>query len=336
MQGESLIGSPFLITNTKSEFLHMLNRRHIRIKAMQSMYAFKGTESDDLIKEQKFLLHSLDSMYDLYLSLLALLTELHKKSKNHNDRLQGKLLGTEADKNPDLKFQENQLLHIISSNTMLQDAIANKKLNFWDLDFEYVDILFKAILKSDIYQNYTEDAEPSFKKDKSFVIDVFTEIIAPNEKLYDFFEDKKITWVDDLPVVNTAMLKVLRKLKLTSPETALLPSLYKDDDDKEFAIELFKKTFLNSSKFAEEINKKTTNWDSERLASLDGVLLKMALCEFQKFPSIPHKVTINEYLEIAKEYSTPKSSLFINGILDKIVKEYQSENIHPKAGRGLM
>lgn len=314
----------------------MLNRRHIRIKAMQSMYAFKGTESDDLIKEQKFLLHSLDSMYDLYLSLLALLTELHKKSKNHNTKVQNKLVKSDADKNLNLKFQENQLLHLISSNTMLQEAIANRKLNYWDIDFEYVDILFKAILKSDIYKSYTADSETTFKKDKNLVIDVFTEIIAPNEKLYDFFEDKKLTWVDDLPVVNTAMLKVLRKLKLTSPETALLPDLYKDDDDKEFAIELFKKTFLNSSKFAEEISKKTTNWDSERLASLDGVLLKMALCEFQKFPSIPYKVTINEYLEIAKEYSTPKSSLFINGILDKIVKEYQSENIHLKTGRGLM
>jgi len=314
----------------------MLNRRHIRIKVMQSMYAFKGTESDDLIKEQKFLLHSLDSMYDLYLSLLALLTELHKKSKDHNAKLQKKLVKSDADKNPNFKFQENQLLHLISSNTMLQDAISNKKLNYWDLDFEYVDIIFKAILKSDIYENYTEEVETSFKKDKQFVLDVFTEIIAPNDKLYDYFEDKKLTWVDDLPVVNTAILKVLRKLKLTSAETALLPDLYKDDDDLEFAKALFKKTFLNSSKFAEEIGAKTTNWDSDRLASLDGVLLKMAICEFQKFPSIPFKVTINEYLEIAKEYSTPKSSLFINGILDKIVKEYQSEKIHLKAGRGLM
>ena len=314
----------------------MLNRRHIRIKVMQSMYAFRGTESDDLIKEQKFLLHSLDSMYDLYLSLLALLTELHKKSKDHNEKLQKKLVQSEADKNPNLKFQENQLLHLISSNTMLQEAISNQKLNYWNLDFEYVDIIFKEILKSDIYDNYTEEIEINFKKDKQFVLDVFTEIIAPNDKLYDFFEDKKLTFVDDLPVVNTAILKVLRKLKLTSPETHLLPELYKDDDDLEFAKALFQKTFLNSSKFSEEINSKTTNWDSERLASLDGVLLKMALCEFQKFPSIPYKVTINEYLEVAKEYSTPKSSLFINGILDKIVKEYQAEKIHPKTGRGLM
>lgn len=303
---------------------------------MQSLYAFKGTESDDLKKDEKFLNHSLDSMYDLYLSILALLIELHKKSKDHNEKLQKKLLGTDSDKNPNTKFQNNEILHLISSNTMVQERIAKRKLNYWDLDFEYVDILFKEILKSELYANYINDAETSFKNDKSFILDIYTDIIAPNDKLYDYFEDKRLTWVDDFPVVNTTLLKVLRKLKLTSPETALLPELYKDEDDLEFAKDLFRKTLLNGSKFAEEISAKTTNWDSERLASLDGVLLKMALCEFQKFSSIPYKVTINEYLEIAKAYSTPKSSLFINGILDKVVKEYQSKGIHPKTGRGLM
>ncbi|MBV7267793.1 transcription antitermination factor NusB [Winogradskyella sp. WHY3] len=303
---------------------------------MQSLYAFKSTESDDLAKDERFLLHSLDSMYDLYLSILALLTELHKKSKNHNEKLQKKLLGSDADKNPNTKFQDNQLLQLIGENKMLQDIIGKRKLNFWDLDFEYVDILFKAIIKSKRYDDYINDSETTFKKDTQFIIDIYSEVIAPNDKLYDYFEDKKLTWVDDLPVVNTTLLKVIRKLKLTSPETALLPNLYKDEEDKEFAKSLLQKTILNNSKFSEEISKKTTNWDTERLASIDGVVLKMALCEFQKFPSIPYKVTINEYLEIAKEYSTPKSSLFINGILDKIVKEYQSEKLHLKTGRGLM
>lgn len=314
----------------------MLSRRHIRIKVMQSLYAFNGTEGDDLSKDESFLFHSLDSMYDLYLSILALLSELHKKSKDYNEKLQKKLLSTESDKNPNTKFQDNQVLSLITENTMLNDIIGKRKLNFWDLDFEYVDILFKAILKSDIYRDYIQDNEVFFKNDKQFVLDIYTEIIAPNDQLYDFFEDKKLTWLDDLPVVNTVLLKVLRKLKPTSPETALLPDLYKDEDDKEFAKLLLHKTILNTSKFDEEVGKKTTNWDSERLASIDGILLKMALCEFQKFPSIPYKVTLNEYLEIAKEYSTPKSSLFINGILDKIVREYQSENRNYKTGRGLM
>lgn len=314
----------------------MLNRRHIRIKVMQSLYAFKGHEGDDLTKDEKFLMHSLDSMFDLYLSILALLTELHKKSKDYNSKLQKKLLGSDADRQPNTKFQDNILLNIISNNNMLQDIITKRKLNFWDLDFEYVDILFKEIKNSKLYEAYLNNEEVGLESDKKFITDVYTEIIAPNDKLYDYFEDKKLTWVDDFPVVNTVLLKVLGKVKLTSAETKLLPNLYKDEDDKEFAKDLFKKTILNNSKFEEEISKRTTNWDTERLASLDGLLLKMALCEFQKFPSIPYKVTINEYLEIAKEYSTPKSSLFINGILDKVVKEYQSNNLHLKTGRGLM
>jgi N utilization substance protein B len=314
----------------------MLNRRHIRIKVMQSLYAFKGHEGDDLTKDEKFLMHSLDSMFDLYLSILALLTELHKKSKDYNSKLQKKLLGSDADRQPNTKFQDNILLNIISNNNMLQDIITKRKLNFWDLDFEYVDILFKEIKNSKLYEAYLNNEEEGLESDKKFITNIYTEIIAPNDKLYDYFEDKKLTWVDDFPVVNTVLLKVLGKVKLTSAETKLLPNLYKDEDDKEFAKDLFKKTILNNSKFEEEISKRTTNWDTERLASLDGLLLKMALCEFQKFPSIPYKVTINEYLEIAKEYSTPKSSLFINGILDKVVKEYQSNNLHLKTGRGLM
>ncbi|MDB4752769.1 transcription antitermination factor NusB [Winogradskyella sp.] len=310
----------------------MLNRRHIRIKVMQSLYAFNGPESDDLTKDEKFLLHSIDSMYDLYLSILALLTAIHKKSKDYHKKLQNIHLATEDGVENSSNFANNQFLELISGNTLLQQTITKKKLDFWDLDSEYVDILFKLILKSKIYSEYSGN---DFNNDKQFVLDIYSEIIAPNDKLYDYFEDKRLTWVDDLPVVNTSLIKIFRKLKLNAPETALLPELYKDMDDKKFATDLLRKTLLNTSSFSEEIAKKTTNWDSERLASLDGVLLKMAICEFQKFPSIPHKVTINEYLEIAKEYSTPKSSLFINGILDKIVKEYQTNNLHPKSGRGL-
>ncbi|TCK66650.1 NusB antitermination factor [Winogradskyella wandonensis] len=314
----------------------MLNRRHIRIKVMQSLFAFKGTESDDFKKDENFLFNSIDKMSDLYFAIMALLIEIQKKANSKLELSQKKLLATKEDKNPNRKFADNAVLEFISSNTMLKEIINKRKLNFWDLDFEYVDVIYKAIIDSELYKEYMSKGPSDLKEDKDFIIDIYSEIIAPNEKLFDYFEDKQLTWIDDLPVVNTAIVKKFSKLKLTKPETFLIPELYKDEDDKIFAKELLYKTLLNSSKFSEEISEKTTNWDAERLASLDGVLLQMALCEFQKFPSIPVKVTINEYLEIAKEYSTPKSSLFINGILDKIVKEYKSKNIHNKIGRGLM
>lgn len=314
----------------------MLNRRHIRIKVMQTIYAFNGSESSDLKKDEKFLLQSLDSMYDLYLAILSLLIEVQKRAEDHLDKTQKKFLATQEEKNPNSKFVNNSILCALRDNETLKDELENRKLNYWYLDFEYIEIIFKAILESKIYKDYMVTKTSSFNEDKAVIVDLFTEIIAPNEKLFDYFEDKKLTWVDDLPIVNTSILKLLKKCKPDAPEAFFTPSLYKDLDDKDFATELYKKTVLNTTVYNDEIANKTKNWDAERIASLDSVLLRMAICEFQKFPSIPVKVTINEYLEIAKEYSTPKSSIFINGVLDKIVKEYKTDGKLNKIGRGLM
>ncbi|MGC1633027.1 MAG: transcription antitermination factor NusB [Gelidibacter sp.] len=314
----------------------MLNRRHIRIKVMQTLYAFDGGESDDFIKDQKFLLQSLENMYDLHLLMLSLLIEVQKRAEDYQERSQRKILATQEEKNPNKKFINNQVLQILQEDRALQIDIENRKIDHWYLDFEYVDIIFKNILESELYKKYMATDVSSFKEDQDFIIDVFTEIIAPNEKLYDYIEDKKLTWLDDLPVVNTGILKLLRKLKKENKSAYFTPKLFKDTEDKEFATALFQKTLLNKSKFNQEIAAKTQNWDAERIANLDGILLQMAICEFQKFPSIPVKVTINEYIDIAKEYSTPKSSFFINGILDKIVKEYTENGELNKIGRGLM
>lgn len=314
----------------------MLNRRHIRIKVMQALYAFKGNESEDLKVSDSFLNHSLNSMYDLYLSVLSLIIEVHKKAEDHQNKTQKKFLATKAEKNPNLKFIKNEVLVMLTSNEALQAELEHRKLNPWYLDFEYVDLTFKAITESDLYKDYMATSTSTFKEDKAFIISIFEDIIAPNDKLYDYFEDKKLTWLDDIPVVNTSILKLLKKLKPSTSEQHFLPKLFKDQDDKDFGVDLLKKTILNQSSFSEEIASKTKNWDSERITQIDTVLMQMAICEFQKFPSIPVKVTINEYLEIAKEYSTPKSSNFINGILDKIVKEYKAENKFNKIGRGLL
>ncbi|WP_431136030.1 transcription antitermination factor NusB [Psychroserpens mesophilus] len=314
----------------------MLNRRHIRIKVMQALYAFKGNESEDLKVSDKFLNHSLNSLYDLYLSILSLIIEVHKKAEDHQNKTQKKFLATQAEKNPNLKFIKNEVLTKLSSNQALKAELEHRKLNPWYLDFEYVDLTFKAITESDLYKEYMATPVSTFKEDKDFVISVFEDIIAPNDKLYDYFEDKKLTWLDDIPVVNTSLLKLFKKLKPSTSEQHFLPKLFKDTDDRDFGENLLKKTILNQSSFSSEIALKTKNWDSERITQIDTVLMQMAICEFQKFPSIPVKVTINEYLEIAKEYSTPKSSNFINGILDKIVKEYEAENKFNKVGRGLL
>ena len=314
----------------------MLTRRHIRVKVMQSLYAMEQTQSDNLDKEEKFLLFSIDQMYDLFLINLQLLVEIRKHAADFVEKSQKKHLATSEEKNPNLKFINNEVLLLLEKNLELKEVMDRKKLNCWDLDDEYVKILWKEIKKSELYSDYMSTKMSSFKEDKDFILDVFKEIIAPNEKLYEYVEDQKLTWIDDLPLINTGIIKMLRKIKKTHDEHMSLPSLYKDIDDKKFAKDIFRKTALKGVEFAKEIEGKTPNWDKDRIAELDKAVIKMAICEFQKFPSIPVKVTINEYLEIAKEYSTPKSSIFINGILDKISKEYQENGKLNKVGRGLM
>ena len=303
---------------------------------MQVLFAFQEGESSDIKQLDKFLLKSFDLTYDLYLSMMSLFLEIQKKSEDHQEKIKNKFTATKEERNPNLKFVNNQVLALIKENEALQEKLENHKINNWYLDFEYVDLLFKAIIESDLYQEFMKTNTSSFHEDKQFLTSIFSDIIAPNDKLYDYFEDKNLTWLDDLPVVNTNILKVLNKAKPNSQARHFTPRLFKDAEDKEFGFDLMKKTILNQASFNEEIASKTTNWDADRITRIDTVLMQMAICEFTKFPSIPVKVTLNEYLEIAKEYSTPKSSNFINGILDKILKEYSKEGKLNKIGRGLL
>lgn len=314
----------------------MLNRRHIRVKVMQALYALHQSENPDLMKEEKFLNASTAQMYDLYLILIDLLVEIHAHAKDILERSQQKMLATESDKNPNLKFVNNPVLIKLSENELLQKELKKAKLNNWRLDSEYVVLLYNALLESDFYADYMASASADFKQDRDFVIDFFTEIVAPNDKLYDYLEDYRLTWVDDLPVVNTTIVKRLGKLKPNSPESTILPKLYKDEEDRQFAKDLLLRTARNDEEYEAEILGNTPNWDQDRIAALDKILIKMALCEFLRFSSIPVKVTINEYLELSKEYSTPKSSIFVNGVLDRLVKKYKKDNRLNKAGRGLI
>ena len=312
----------------------MLNRRHIRVKVMQSIYALHQKSSDDIEKEEKFLLHSVDSIQDLYLIMLSSLIEIRKKEVVFLEASSKKHLATPEEKNPNRKFVNNMILQVLEESSSLNSALEKRKINNWEMNDDYILILLNEIKQSPLYSNYMSTKKSSFEEDKGFLVDMFTELIAPNEKLYEYLEDNKLTWVDDIPLVNTQILKQLNQISDTAEFR--ITKLYKDEEDKEFVSLLFRKTVLNEIELAKEYIDKTPNWDADRIAEIDTIILKMAICEFLKFPSIPVKVTINEYLEIAKEYSTPKSSIFINGILDNLVKEFQNENKIQKTGRGLI
>ena len=303
---------------------------------MQSIYAMHQNGSDSIEKEEKFLLYSIENIQDLYLTLLAALVEIRKKEVVFLQKSAEKHLATKEEKNPNKKFVNNAILELLEENNSLSIALQDRKINTWNLNDDYITILLNAIKESDLYATYMRNNTNTFEEDKEFIASIFMEVIAPNEKLYEYLEDNKLTWIDDIPLVNTEIIRQLKAIKNGKEDSFRVSRLYKDTEDKEFVSNLFRKTILNEKELAKEFEDKTPNWDMERIAEIDTILLKMAICEFLKFPSIPTKVTINEYLEIAKEYSTPKSSIFINGILDNLVKELEQNKRLLKTGRGLM
>lgn len=301
---------------------------------MQSVYALFQSKSDNLNKEEKFLVQSIEKMSDLHALLLSLLVEVQEMATNHLELSKKKFLASSEEKNPNTKFVENRIIRSIATNASLNTYLEDKKLTNWKLDDEFVRVIWNLILKSDLYKVYINSNESTFKEDKSFVLEVFKLIVAPNEKLADYFEGINLTWVDDIPFVNTWIVKDLNAIKEDRPFR--LGKLYKDAEDEKFVLNLFRKMVLTHNDFTDVINDKTPNWDADRIADIDLILIKMALCEFIHFASIPTSVTINEYIEISKDYSSQKSSFFINGVLDKILKEYKAEDKIKKIGRGLL
>ena len=312
----------------------MINRRHIRVKVMQSVYAMLQSHNDDIIREEKFLKHSILKLYELYVLNLQLLVEVQKLAARKMELSKKKILATKEDHKPNTKFIDNKIINTISESVSLDGFISLNNIKNWELDDEYVKIIFEELLQSDLYKNYLDTAEQSYKTDKAFVVNFFKEIIAPNDKLADYFEDNMISWVDDIPFVNTWVVKTLGNQK--EDKVFILGNLYKDTDDENFVSEIFKKTILKHKEYEKDIEDKTPNWETDRIADIDMILIKMAIAEFINFPSIPTRVTINEYIEISKDYSTEKSSYFINGVLDKISKDFVQNNRIVKIGRGLL
>ena len=312
----------------------MVNRRHIRIKVMQSIYAVLQSRSDDLKKEEKFLLFNIHKAKDLYVLQLLFLLAVRDLSLEHIEIKKKKYLATDEDRNPNLKFVENSVLQSIENSQELKEYASQKKLDLWKDNREYVRIVLDQMTADEKYLSYMSSGRSDFQEDRDFIIYLFKEIVAPNEKLFDFYESINLGWVDDYPLVNTMILKTMKQLKVS--HSFDLKDLVVKQDDEEFLLELFRKTVLHQDEFTNEIDEKTPNWDTERIADLDMILIKMALTEFVYFPSIPTKVTINEYIEIAKDYSTTKSSYFINGVLDKLLKDYNNSGKLKKIGRGLL
>ena len=312
----------------------MINRRHIRVKVMQSVYAMIKSYDDDVLKEEKFIKYSIKRMFDLYVLLLDLLVEVQKLAEEKQEISKKKYLATEEDLSPNRKFVENKLIKKIAESSSLTLYKEAQNLDNWSKDDEYIKIIWDLLQNSDLFSDYLNSSEDSFNSDKDFVVAFFKEIVAPNLKLAEYFEGENITWVDDIPFVNTWVVRSLSKQK--SSNAFKLGSLYKNQDDQDFVSDLFKKVILNHHSFENDIKIHTPNWETDRIADIDMILIKMGVCEFLNFPFIPTKVSINEYIEIAKDYSSEKSGYFVNGVLDKLSREFLKDKKIVKVGRGLL
>lgn len=311
----------------------MLNRRHIRLKAMQALYAQTRNGNSDMRLIDRDLEKSMEKTYHLFGMQLQILIGLHDLANQKIEDGKNKKLPSQEDLNPNTRFIDNSILRLIANDAKLSEVYDECPLDK-DGYHKIVRSIFKEMLNSEAYDKYMFGPAPDFNKEKGFIIDLFVDYIAPNEELHQQFEDQQIQWVDDLPVANTAVLNFLRTIK--SDGHCKVPKLYKDDDDKAFGKKLLQYCILNHEDYDEMIQAQTKNWELDRIAVIDILLIKMAIIEMIYFPSIPIKVTINEYIELSKEFSTPKSKSFINGVLDKLAEKLKNDGRIKKTGRGLI
>jgi len=315
--------------------LRMISRRLLRIKALMALYAFNRREDDDLPKAEKELMFSIEKTYDLYHYLMLLIPELSDAAFEKIDQARQKRIPSPVDLNPNLRFVSNRVIEQLRNNTAFKKYVAAKKLS-WASYSHIVRILYNKMIAWDAYKDYMDSPENNYQTDKKFIKTLLSGMFAVSEDLENCLEEQSIYWNDDMEYILIMIEKTFRKFRADSGEKAPLMPLYKNEEDREFVKILFRRAVLNTKKCSELIDDNTTNWELERIALMDILVMQLAVTEILEFPEIPVRVTLNEYIEIAKYYCTSKSSTFVNGILDNIVREIRKKGLFNKYGRGLV
>lgn len=310
----------------------MLNRRHLRIRVLQALYAWQKTPEKDLAKAEKAFLKSLQEVEALYIFLLLYLVELRDNAANFIEESKIKRLPTQEDLNPNTKFIDNLFLNSLKDDTSLLSLAGAYKLSYAGEE-AMMKKIFLNLKKTQDYQEYLDVEDQDFESDKRFLSKIFGKFLVEEEYFQNLLEDKNIHWDDDLPFISSMVVKTIKD----SQEGEIqLMSLFKDEEDNQFCLDLFRKTIIHTDRFTELISSKTSNWEIERVAQIDLLLMQMALTEILEMPTVPVKVAMNEYIDMAKYYSTPKSKNFVNGILDSLLIEFKKEGTIKKTGRGLI
>jgi transcription antitermination protein NusB len=313
----------------------MISRRLLRIKALMILYAFNRREDDNLALAESELLFSIGKTYDLYHYLFLLILEIADISSEKIDMALQKKIPSVEDLNPNMRFVENAIVKQLRNNSDLKKYLTENKLS-WANNSDIPRSLYTSMVTWDPFIEYMNSDDKSYRTDKKIIIRLVTELFARSEDLLAGFEEQSIYWNDDMDYVTIMVEKTLKTFKAGAEERNPLMPLFKNDEDRNYVITLFRKAILSDKDSSELIDRNTTNWEVERIALMDILVMKLAVTELIEFPEIPVKVTLNEYIEISKYYCTSKSSTFVNGILDKVVREMRDNGMFKKAGRGLV
>ena len=304
----------------------MINRILIRIKVLQIVYAYYQKDSNDLKVAENELLLSLRRSYDLYYYFLLLIVDVTRMYERMIETKRNKYLPTDEERNPDVRMLNNRLTSQIAENEDLLKYIKEHGIS-WSDETDFVKKILDIIITSDIYSDYIKSEEDSYEADKEFWRLVFKRIISNNEFVEDYLEEKSIYWNEDVDIIESFVIKTIKRFDESEGSKQDLMPMFNSNDDYEYVIKLFRQALLNGDKYRERIDKHMKNWESERVANMDMVIMQVALAEIMNFPTIPISVTLNEYIDAAKYYSTPKSGTFINGVLDSIVEELKAEKL---------
>ncbi len=306
----------------------MVNRTLIRTKVVQIVYSSLIDKEKSIEVAEKDLFASLEKSYELYHLLLLIPVEITRLHRLRLDAARNKLLATDEDKYPNTRLIDNRYIAQLEANTFFLKYIEKRPL-VWSDETNYLRTMLDTILSSGLYTEYL-NAEDSYENDRSFWKSVYKQFIFTNERLSDLLESQSLYWNDDLPIIATFVLKTVKRFDETAGiEQELLP-MFKDDDDKDFARKLFRRALLDSDKNRTIIERYIKNWEIDRIAFMDIVIMAVAIAEITTFPSIPLQVSYNEYIEIAKSYSTPKSGNFVNGVLDAVITELKANGLLTK------
>lgn len=313
----------------------MLNRRHIRIKVLQILFAYYSDDAPDAKVYEKMLFESINRFRDLYIGLISLMGEMQSLAIEKIEAGVNKRLPTHEDLHPNTKFVTNALLRIIANSKKM--SAASKEIHLrWRDNPDLLKQMFKMLSETPDYKEYMESKERGFEHDREYLLRMFRKHLINFELMHDYLEDAGIFWNDDLDLASSMVLRTLKSVKDNGEDITFLPLWKEDDDEEEFCRQLFRQTLAKGADNEALISENTPNWETDRIALMDMVLLKMAFAEAMTFDSVPVKVTMNEYIELSKFYSTPKSANFVNGLLDQLIPKLQTSGKIKKIGRGLI